>query len=363
MDERIFQAVEKNKRLIFLLFLLIASLIAGIASVVKAVKLELLEEENFPASILSPEFSEETVYQKPSFEGIRISCPSEDYELEVPGKIIQNHANRLISYYENGFYTMYEGKENLSEALNSRFASYFVDSIDIPESGFELSLADEGYLNGYKAEYQTGILQIKTKMYSYTYYVAAYGIDTGEDNAILYMVSCETREELFKGKKVLDEIIFSMTSASENKEENVKEEQEINIQNNMLSAKDEEHIRQENGVTYYEKEFTVYVGEEYKEGAYIVFKWINYTESPVSMTVTSPSGLVYQKDEALSEDGQWVFVILDNEIGIYTIRGECTDTIYVNYYEAMNKEDYYAIYKNTDLTTGEPVRSFKEEKE
>ena len=364
MIEKYLRIIEANKRLVFLLFILMVLLFAGVVTTARVIKLESLKEEKFPASILTDDIVNKPSFQAPSYDGVTVSCPNMPYEIVVPGEILKDSADKLVSCYQESYFTLYVAEEELASALNGRFGSYFIDSIDTPKSSFEVSVSDTGYLNGYAAEYQTGLLTISTKLDTQKYYIASYRLAVEPENYLLLLVACDTLEKLSESKTTLDEMIMTLVpyKETENEDKVPEDESSENNQTGLIKGESDEQVIQENGMTYYTKDFTVYVGKEYRDGVYIIFKWVNFLEKPVEMTVISPSGEEYQKNEELSEDGEWVFIIPDNEVGIYTIHGEAINTIYVNYYEALSKKDYFATYKNLDIITGEPVRSFKEEK-
>lgn len=141
-------------------------------------------------------------------------------------------------------------------------------------------------------------------------------------------------------------------------------EEDANIENDTtlqyieftaLEAEDEV-VYNDGGITVYAKEYKFSINEDYPEKFYVIFNWINSFVQPVEMYIISPSGKEYERDVVLSEDGQWVFIVPYAEEGVYTIFGETTSTIEVRYYEALGKKDYFAIYKNLNIETGEPMR-------
>jgi len=366
MNKEFFRIIEKNKGLVFILIVLSVLFISGIIVTVRFYKQEELSEERFPESTLSQESLVEPSYHVPNFKGSTLGCPNIPYDVEVPGEIARSYSTKVVTEYDGLYYTLYESDQELFSALNDRFSNYFMQSIDIPESNFESAITDTGYINGYKAEYQTGILRIITKIKSYTYYAAAYAVDVGEDSDILLLVTSESVEKLHEGKLLLDEVVLTIVSNRVQESSSEDIEEEIIPETTVLETvetevtDDGERVIVEGGITYFAKEWSVGATEEYEGGMYIVFKWVNALVQPIEMYVISPSGDKYERERELSEDGEWVFIIPENEIGTYTIYGETTGTIYVNYYEALNKRNYYAVYRNLDIDTGEPVRGFGE---
>lgn len=331
------------------------------------------EEESYPASTLSKQSNGEHKYVESDVLNNTMGCPSIPYEISLPGEIQENGSKWLVSEYNGYHFTLLETDDDALTTLSGRFSTYFMDTVDIPTASWVDAISDQGYINGYKAEYHTGLLTADTHMHSYVYYGAMYLIYMDDGTNLAMSVVCESLDDLANGKSILDSMVYTLVSLEE---ESVGETEEVageaseviedvttekEMENTGVAASEgEETVSTENGIDVYSKDFSLYVEEAFEDGVYIVFKWVNSYIQPIKMYVTAPDGKKYEKSDELSSDGEWVFVIPEGDAGTYTIYGESTNTIYVNYYEAVDKATFYAAYKNLDPETGEPVRGYSE---
>lgn len=360
----IFQLLGAHKKMLILFLALFLGLLICTTSLSMMLGNKNNDIELYPESVLTDTDENGTEYQKPLYDGNIMGCPTLPYDLEVPGEEVSSSDLYYVTEYDGAYYTLMESYDTIEDELNDRFASYFLDSIDIPKAVWTDVISDTGYINGYQAEYHTGYVQITTKMHGYLYYGAAYEIKMkGLPNLLLY-VCCDSIDSLQSAKNVLDSMIctllpYNEESATESEistEEPQKETSDNEAVGGSATPSDSETARVENGVTVYSRDYTLYVNEAYDDGLYIVFNWVNALDSPVKLVAISPSGQEIEHDADLSEDGEWVFVFDSCEKGTYTLHGEATSTIYVNYYEALDKAAYYANYKGENIETGEPSR-------
>lgn len=315
------------------------------------------------------------------------ACPTLPYDISIPGERTDAGSARLSATYENYYITIMESSNTALYELNSRLTTYALDTIDVPSVEWVDVISDEGYLNGYKAIYHTGMAKISSKERSFIQYGAMYEIVTDEDVNLMIYISCDDKSMLTNGKDILDSMVYMLlphnleieTVETESVEESVSTEtvvapQESDTESGALSdegtgedTSDEDSyvlengtkVTNENGIRTYSKEYTFFMKEGSEESLYVTFAWINYEIEPISMYVETPSGRKYERDKELSRSGEWVFVIPECEEGTYTIHGESTATIVMSYYDAMDEVSWFAAYRNEDAS-GETLRGFKE---
>lgn len=336
------------------------------------------DDDGYPKSTLLKEDKGKHSYRISKELERTYDCPSIPYEISVPGDILDTTSERLSLSYHNFGITLLETENDAQEELGNRLCSYAVSTpVDIPDTEWLDVIGDEGFINGYLAEYHTGKAKMKYRIEKKDYYAVMYSIDTGADGSgktkLMICITCSQKNELQEAKSLLDDIVYSLNSKQTNEDVNkdTSSEKKVDDKKNTDQEKSEEFEMMDttetltestemSGVDVARKDYTIHVDEEYDTGLYIVFRWINDMSEPISLYVTDPDGNRYEKDEELSREGEWVFVVPDGCKGDYVLHGEATSAIYVNYYEAMGKEQYYMTYQNIDINTGEPVRSIGE---
>lgn len=345
-----------------------------------------LEEDvgDYPCSTLSV-VPDEQKYIQSDILNNTFCCPTVPYDISIPGTIIENGDRWITSSYGDYTVTLLETSDDAITSLNKRLSTYAMDTIDIPSVEWDDVISDAGYINGYQASYHTGMAKVETHMHSYLLYGVMYEIFTDGDYNLMIYVSTDSREKLAGGKEILDSIIFMMQHQDElvtgdeeieNTESSIETDEDVGatesvaptLENDISMSDTEDNsyimengtiVSNENGITVYSKDYTLYVDEAYEDGLYITFCWINFEIEPIDMYVIAPNGRRYDRDTSLSRSGEWVFVIPKSEAGTYTIHGEATSTIYVSYTNALCKADWYKAYRNIG-EDGEPVRGYSE---
>lgn len=373
-DKKYMAFLFKNKVSVIMLMIVLILLIASVILTGVLFRGTQSDEERYPASILSKNSNSEHKYVESDILNNTMECPTIPYEISLPGEIQVNGSKWLVSEYDGYHFTFLETNDDAITTLNGRFSTYFMDTVDIPTSSWEDVISDRGYINGYKAEYHAGTLTAETHMHSYVYYGAMYLIYLENGTNLAMSVVCESIDELANGRSILDDILYTLTVSDKSVVNGIADETEAieddsteiledtNTENVVKYgerevSEGEETVSTENGIPIFSKDYSLYVEEVYEDGVYVVFKWVNSYICPIKMYVTAPDGKTYKKSDELSSDGEWVFFIPDGEVGTYTIHGESTNTIYVNYYEAVDKATFYAAYKNIDAETGETIRA------
>ena len=332
------------------------------------------DDYGYPESTLLKESNGKHSYRESKELSHTFGCPSIPYDISVPGEVADYTESRMSLIYEDMGITLCESENTALDELKNRLCTYAMESIDIPDTEWVDVISDKGYVNGYLAEYHTGKAGITTKLSKTDCYAVMYSVDTESDKNLMICITCSNKDDLYTAKVLLDDIVFTLRSQEEAVEETEKEEvqTEDDKKESVEKPEPEETLDMmesteaapetggTKGIPIAEKDFTIQVDKEYETGLYIVFRWINDMSQPITMYVIDPSGNQYEKDDKLSREGEWVFVIPDNEKGEYVIHGEATSSIYVNYYEAMGREQYYQVYRNVEPNTGEPARGIGE---
>lgn len=329
------------------------------------------DAHGYPESTLLRESDGTHVYRENKELNHTFGCPSIPYDISVPGEVSSYTGKRMSLIYDDMGITLLETENEALDELENRLCTYTMEAVDVPASEWTDIISDQGYVNGYLAEYHTGKVKISGKIENATCYAVMYCVETEAAENLMICITCSKKDDLYRAKVLLDDIMYSLKPQNESVAgtEEVREENandmvdytEKTEQDEMLDMMETtEAVSESGGIEVAEKDFAIQVDKEYDTGLYIVFRWINDMSQPITLYVTDPDGKRYEKDDELSREGEWVFVIPDNKKGEYVIHGEATSSIYVNYYEAMGKAQYYEAYQNIDIETGEPVRGIGE---
>jgi len=332
--------IYKVKRLKLLFMTLLLSFVLIIIYFLAGILVESMNKKFYPDSSLN-EYDVKSFSVIYETEGYRqLGCPTLPYEVYLPGDVIAAQENTLLLKERDFNIVISESREEIDEALGSTLNMIGLVSMGEPRIEAMVVKEGSGLLNGFLAEYWTGKVSVRNILQEYQQYGVLYRLSEGDGTHLYLYVYTGNKKKLAVAKEYLDTIAWSIMPVLEDEE---KFSSDPGDTEEVTEAVDMQKEETGNDIITAPIYHTVYLENAADDGIVLV-QWLNSSDLPVNLKVTTPDGRDVYPDMELSYGGHYVYLVGECLPGNYEINGETTAVLRGSLIEILTADYYRSMY-------------------